>query len=202
MSSTSENGNSLENLDSIKKAKEAIGLLTKEEFKMKKPCVAGYDTAILVSVLAYVVFMLYNYCCWNDNWIYLIVQVLAMVFLSVLEWKLVKALLTAREEALKPYRKAEQKLACVYDKIMDEYFDAAKKEVQKSSSQSNNNQTTSGTPKVEIILEERKKDAYIQILDAYVAHLKKSDNLRFENVEDIKNMVEGLMENKNTTSNA
>ncbi len=182
--------------------KSIIKELKGDSLKMKKPCMWLNSTLITGSIMMYVglcMFMLGTFrCCCHcpGNWIRFVLVALLIVTFSVLEFYLVKALLSAREEALKPYHKAEQKLACVYEKIMDEYFDAAKKEVQKSSSQSNDTPPASGTPNIEPTLEDRKKDAYIQILDAYVAHLRKSDNLRFENVEEIKKMVDGLTDGK------
>ena len=114
---------------------EIIKKIKGDSLRMKKPCMWLNSTLIVTSIMIYVglcMFMLGTFrCCCHCpvNWMRFVLVALLIVTFSVLEFYMVKALLTAREEALKPYHKAEQKLECVYEKIMEEYVEAVKKKV-------------------------------------------------------------------------
>ena len=147
---------------------------------MNKPNANGYYYAIGCSILVYValcvlVFLTYEW--WN--WMLFVIAGLLIVIFSIFEFHLVKALLAAREEVMKPYHKAEQKLVCVYEKLMDYYVEAAKKELEKS-----NNPT---------VKERIDKLA----VDAYLDGLKKVVVENPMDAESMKNRVNELVNKDN-----
>ena len=56
----------------------------------------------------------------------LLLSIVVVIAFSVLEYMLLKALLTARKEALEAYRKEEMKLARVYEEVLELHLKQAK----------------------------------------------------------------------------
>lgn len=155
-------------------SKDVINEMKDESLRMGKPNVEEYDKAIKNRVDTYIIFssILFGLTLiveiWVEDWVPLLFATILIVAVGIIGFYFVKDILAARKDALAAYRKEEMKLACVYEKVMDLYFDEVKEKCNQGDS-----------------IDERLDKLAVKL---YLESLKKAD---FENSE-LKERVEKL----------
>ena len=110
---------------SAQEVKRAINELGSNDFRFKKPCVIGYDLAIIIVAAFFIAACVAAFgACDRDfySWGSIMLSTVVVIVLAVMMFYLVNAVITARKEKMTFYRESEKKRTDVYGKVMDAWL--------------------------------------------------------------------------------
>jgi hypothetical protein len=149
--------------------KSIIKELKGDNLRMEKPSLCCNGWAICMSIVVYVLICIGILIPWivkcdcfrGLTLMSLLLSIVVVIAFSVLEYMLLKALLTARKEALEAYRKEEMKLARVYEEVLELHLKQAKDQYEDERKSKEVDKWTEDTKRR---IDNQRVNTYIEVL--------------------------------------